>query len=169
MRIRPYTFDDLDDLHSILGDAETMRFYERPFTRDETRSWIERNIQRYEDERLGLWALELKATGEFVGNCGPVRQYVEGRDEIELGWHVDRRRQRQGLATEAALACRDYCHDELGITRLIALVRPVNVPSRRVAEKIGMTVERETFWGNFQHLVYARSCTPSSEQGVLSR
>jgi [ribosomal protein S5]-alanine N-acetyltransferase len=155
LRIRPYSLDDLDDLEQILGEATTMRYYPRPFTRSETREWIKRNIQRHADDGLGLWALVLKDTGEFIGNCGPVPQAVDGRDEIELGWHVNRHHQGRGLATEAAGACRDHCFGALGIARLIALVRPVNVPSRRVAEKVGMAVEKETVWGSLPHLVYS--------------
>ena len=155
LRIRPFRVPDLEAIAEILGDAQTMEFYPRPYTRAEARAWIERNRERWELEGLGLWALELKATGRCVGDCGPVRQVVDGRAEIELGWHVDRRLWGRGLATEAASACRDYCWYELGIDRLIALVRPVNLASRRVAEKIGMTVEKETLWGNFLHLVYS--------------
>jgi [ribosomal protein S5]-alanine N-acetyltransferase len=155
LRIRPLAAHDLDALSRVLGDIETMSFYPRAFTRAEVREWIERNRRRYEEEGLGLWALELSATGECVGDCGPVRQVVDGREEIELGWHVNRRLWGRGLAPEAAAACRDHCFSELAINRLIALVRPVNVPSRRVAEKIGMKVDKETFWGNYQHLVYS--------------
>jgi [ribosomal protein S5]-alanine N-acetyltransferase len=170
LRIRPLAPGDLDALAQILGDIETMSFYPRAFTHAETREWIERNRRRYDEEGLGLWALELRATGACVGNCGPVRQVVDGRDEIELGWHVNRLLWGRGLATEAAAACRDYCFDELGISRLIALVRPVNLPSRRVAEKIGMAVEKETFWGNFQHLVYvARAHDDRDRAGARRR
>ncbi len=58
------------------------------------------------------------------------------------------------MATEAAAACRDRCFDPLGLDRLIALVRPINTPSARVAEKIGMRVEREAQYHHFLHHVY---------------
>jgi [ribosomal protein S5]-alanine N-acetyltransferase len=157
LHIRPLERGDLDALATVLSDSQTMRFYTRPFTRAEVSDWIVRNRRRYRDEGLGLWALELKESGRVVGNCGPVRQEVDGRKEIELGWHVHRELWGQGLATEAALAVRDHCHIELGIARLIALVRPINLQSGRVAEKIGMTVERETFWGGYDHLIYSRT------------
>jgi [ribosomal protein S5]-alanine N-acetyltransferase len=159
LRLRPYRGDDLDTLAAILGDPETMRFYPRPFTRDESaawieRVWIERNRTRYETEGLGLWAIEIAETGEFIGNCGPTRQTVERTEEIELGWHIAKQHWNRGFATEAAAACRDRCFETLGIDRLIALVRPVNVPSARVAEKIGMRVEREAPFHDLLHRVY---------------
>jgi ribosomal-protein-alanine N-acetyltransferase len=69
---------------------------------------------------------------------------------------VTPRRASQGIATEAATAARDWSFRELGLDHLIALVRPENLPSRRVAEKVGMSVWRETLFGSTQwlHLVY---------------
>jgi RimJ/RimL family protein N-acetyltransferase len=159
LRLRPYTGDDLDDLASIVGDAVTMRYYPRPFSREDASSWIERNLRRYTDDGHGLWAMVFTASDEFVGNCGLVKQWVDGREEVEVGWLVARRWWNQGFATEAATACRDYGFDVLGMDRLISMIRPQNVPSRRVAEKIGMSVEKELIWGNgdFRHLVYALS------------
>jgi ribosomal-protein-alanine N-acetyltransferase len=159
VRLRLYTTDDLDDLAGIVGDAVTMRYYPRPFSREEASNWIERNLRRYTEDGHGLWAMVSKGSDEFVGNCGLVKQWVDGREEIEVGWLVARRRWNQGFATDAAIACRDYGFGVLGLDRLISMIRPENVPSRRVAEKIGMSVEKELVWGNgeFLHLVYAVS------------
>lgn len=154
LRLRRYRLDDLDALFEVIGDAHTMRFYPRRFGRDDARDWITRNLERYERDGFGLWAMELKATGEFVGNCGPAVQEVEGRREVELGWHIHRRHWGRGLAPEAAAACRDDAFGRMGLSRLIALVRPENLPSARVAEKIGMRVERTAEFRGLPHLVY---------------
>jgi ribosomal-protein-alanine N-acetyltransferase len=148
--------EDLDDLAAILTDAETMRYYARPFTRDESRAWISNNIERYESDGFGLWAIVLKESGEFVGDCGPVRRFVDGRDEVEIGWQVSRARWRQGIASEAGAACRDYAFGRLGLDRVISLIRPENIPSRGVAEKIGMTIEKKIDYKGFAHYVYVR-------------
>lgn len=155
LTLRRYRLGDLDDLAPILGDAETMRFYPAPKTREEARQWIERNLRRYEQDGFGLWAMVLKETGEFAGNCGLVAQVVDEREEVEIAWHVKRSLWGQGLATEAAMACRDHGFAVLGLERIISLIRPANVPSRRVAEKIGMSVETVTIWGGLPHFVYA--------------
>lgn len=153
--LRPYTVDDLDDLATVLCDAETMRYYPRTYTREEALGWITDNIRRYREDGYGLWVIVAKETGEFLGNCGPAIRIVEGREEVELGWHVKRSHWGRGIAPEAAAACRDHAFGTLGLERVISLIRPQNLPSRRVAEKIGMGVEREVDWHGLPHLVYA--------------
>ena len=158
LRLRPFANDlsDLDALHEIQSDVEHMRFYPHPFSREESRAWIERALERETRYGFSLWAIEDRATGEFLGNCGPVPQVVDGVGEIELGWSVTPRRAGQGIATEAAAAWRDRCLGAVGLNHVISLIRPENVPSRRVAEKIGMTVWKETHHGSlgWLHLVY---------------
>ena len=155
LRLRPYTLDDVDDLFAVLGDPKTMAYYPAPYTRDWTKGWIEDNLHRYEMDGFGLWAMELKETGEFVGSCGPAVREVQGEREVEIGWHVHRAWWNRGLATEAAVASRDHCFGALGLNRVISLIRPENVPSRRVADKIGMVIEREIDWHGYRHFVYA--------------
>jgi ribosomal-protein-alanine N-acetyltransferase len=158
LRLRPFAADlsDLDALSAIQSDAEHMRYYPHPFSLGESRAWIERRLADYEDRGYSLWAVEDRATGEFLGNVGPVHQLVDGLDELELGWIITPRRARQGIATEAARACRDWCFAELRSDHLIALVRPENEPSRGVAKKLGMTVWKEAVHGSmgWTHLVY---------------
>jgi ribosomal-protein-alanine N-acetyltransferase len=160
LRIRPYVIEDLDEIASILGDPVTMRYYPHPFSRAEARAWIERNLARYEEDGFGLFAIDDRATGEFLGNCGPVRQVVEGVPEVELGWHVKRSWWGRGIATEAAVAWRDHSFGPLGRERLISLILPRNLPSRRVAEKIGMTVKRTGMHAGQPHLIYALARPP---------
>jgi ribosomal-protein-alanine N-acetyltransferase len=156
LRLRRYAFGDLDDLFEILGDPESMTYYPEPYSRDRTLGWIEDNVRRYEVDGFGLWAMELRETGGFVGDCGPAVREVDRKREVEIGWHVNRAWWNRGLATEAAAACREYCFDVLDLERVISLIRPENLPSRRVAEKIGMIVEREVEWHGYRHLVYTR-------------
>ena len=154
--VRRLTRDDLDELAALLGDPEVMRYYPRPKTREEALAWIDWNLRLYEERGHGLWALVLKETGEFAGECGLVPQEVEGREEIEVGYHVKPSLWRRGLATEAAAACRDYARSQLALARLIAIIAPENVPSQGVARKIGMELEREVVkWGRPQ-LIFAQ-------------
>ncbi len=140
---------------AVLGDPVSMRFYPRPFSRDEARAWIERNRARFERDGLGLWAITLGATGEVVGDCGAVAQTVDGADELELGWHLHPAHQGRGYATEAAAAWRDHAFAFTGRDRLISLILEENVPSRRVAERIGMSVWKTADFAGRPHLVYA--------------
>jgi [ribosomal protein S5]-alanine N-acetyltransferase len=163
LRLRPFAADlsDLDALHEIQADPGHMRFYPHPFSREESRAWIERSLERQDRDGFSLWAIEDRETGDFLGNCGPVVQVVDGVEEIELGWSVTPKRAGQGIATEAAAAWRDRCLGPLGMQHVVSLIRPENTPSRRVAEKIGMTVWKETIHGSigWPHLVYRVSAT----------
>lgn len=79
--------------------------------------------------------------GVFVGDCGLTIQDVEGEAYLEVGYHVNVALRGSGYATEAAGAARDLARDA-GIPYLVAIIRPENVPSQRVAQKIGLALER---------------------------
>ena len=146
---------DVDALHLVLGDPETMTYYPSAFSREKTTEWIEWNRSSYERYGFGLWGLVLRESGELIGDCGLISQDVDGASLIEIGWHVRRDLWGQGLATEAAVASRDHGFATLEVPRLISLVRPENVASCRVAEKIGMNVTGHTRRGpDWLHRVY---------------
>jgi RimJ/RimL family protein N-acetyltransferase len=153
--LREFRPHDVDALARVLSDPETMRFYPAPCDRAGVEEWIARNLRRYADHGHGLWAMMLKSSGELVGDCGLTVQDVDGNHEIEIGYHVRRDLWGQGLATEAARACRDFGFERLPVERLISLIRPENLQSRRVAEKNGMTVWKELIWRGLPHRVYA--------------
>jgi RimJ/RimL family protein N-acetyltransferase len=153
--LREFTWQDVDALARVLSDPEAMRFYPAPLDRVGVEQWIARNMRRYEENGHGLWAMLLKSSGELIGDCGLTVQNVDHVEEIEIGYHVRRDLWGQGLAPEAARGCRDYGFAKLSAERLISLIRPENIPSRRVAEKNGMTVWKEIVWRGLPHLVYA--------------
>ncbi|WP_329571074.1 GNAT family N-acetyltransferase [Kitasatospora sp. NBC_01266] len=142
LAFRRMTPDDLDDMAALLGDPEVMRYYPRPKDRAEALAWIEWNQRLYRQQGFGLWLVTLRATGEFVGDCGLTPQEIEGTTDLEVGYHVRADLQGRGYAGEAAAACRDHARDALGAKRLIAIIHPDNTPSQRVAEKTGLGYER---------------------------
>jgi RimJ/RimL family protein N-acetyltransferase len=152
--LREFVPKDAEALARVICDRETMRFYPAPFVRSEADEWIARNCQRYEEHRHGLWAMDLKSTGEMIGDCGITVQKVDGEGLQEIGYHVRRDLWGHGLATEAARACRDYGFTRLDAPFLISLIRPENVASWRVAERNGMTIWKETTHANLRHRVY---------------
>jgi ribosomal-protein-alanine N-acetyltransferase len=152
--LREFFPNDVDALALVLSDHETMRFYPAALDRAGVAAWIERNRRRYTDAGHGLWAMVLKSSGEVVGDCGLSRQTVDGTDEIEIGYHVRRDLWGQGYAPEAARACQGYGFARLGADRLISLIRPENLPSRRVAEKTGLSLWKEVIWRDLPHCVY---------------
>jgi [ribosomal protein S5]-alanine N-acetyltransferase len=152
--LREFSPTDVDALARVLSDPETMRFYPAPFDRKGVEGWIARNQRRYAEDGHGLWAMVLKTNGELIGDCGLTLQEVDGARELEIGYHVRRDLWMQGFTTEAARACCDYGFADLSAERLISLIRPENLSSRRVAEKNGMTVWKEVMKAGIPHLVY---------------
>lgn len=153
--LREFTPEDTDALCEILSDPVTMRYYPAPLDRKAVEEWIERNRLRYAVDGHGLWAMILKSSGGLIGDCGLyARQIVDGVEEVEIGYHVRRALWGQGYAPEAARACRDYGFAQLEVDHLISLIRPENLQSRRVAEKIGMRLSKETVWRDLRHCVY---------------
>lgn len=155
--LREMTLEDAPGLHAVLGDEQTMRFYPQPFSPAEVEDWIARQIARY-PTGAGLLGITLKENGQLIGDCGLVWQDVEGLRQLEIGYHVHRHHQRQGYATEAARAVRDYafttfpCDHE--VSHVISMIRPENLPSRRVAEKNGLTLSHTIFWRGYDHCIY---------------
>jgi len=157
LRLRPLVLADAIALNRIQSDSQHMRFYPHPFSLQESRQWIERMQERYVRDGFALLAVEDRATGEFLGNVGPLVQAVDQVEEIELGWSITPMRSRQGIATEAALASREWVFASRPVDHVISLIQPDNAPSRGVAERLGMTVWKEVLWGREQprtHLVY---------------
>jgi len=152
--LREMSLADLDFVASMLGHPEVMRYWPRCYTRAEARAWVSRQRERYRRHGYGYWLALDRATGEPVGQAGLLVSQVEGRRETALGYIIHRPFWRRGYATEAAAACRDYAFEHAGKERVIALVRPENVPSQGVALKIGMRQEGRATYEGFLHLIF---------------
>lgn len=121
--------------------------------------WIAWNRGNYTEHGFGLWVIESHA-GEFVGDCGLTMQQVEGEWLVEAGWHVRFPVRRQGYAAEAAGAVRVAAR-EAGVEHLIAIIRPDNLASQRVAMKIGLVLEREVHKNGGPALIFGTDLHPS--------
>jgi [ribosomal protein S5]-alanine N-acetyltransferase len=154
--LRKLTLEDAEALELCLGDPIAMEFYPAPLDRQGVEGWIERNLGRYERDGHGLWAMVLKGSSQVIGDCGCVMQEVEGSNGVEVGYHVRRDLWGRGYATEAARACMEYAFGKLGARRVISMIRPPNLSSRRVAEKNGMVCEKIILWRDYEHCVYAK-------------
>ncbi len=146
------TDDDLDEMTAVLGGPDPARPQRRQRTREDAERWIAWNIRNYAELEHGLWIVETHE-GEVVGDCGLTIQDVEGEASLEVGYHVKLALRGQGLATEAAAAVRDAAR-EAGLPHLVAIIRPANTPSQRVARKIGLTLERTAFKNGGDVLIF---------------
>jgi RimJ/RimL family protein N-acetyltransferase len=154
LRLRPMDTHDEDALLRVLGDPLAMRFYPRPFDRDAVRRWIERAAERYGRDRFGLLAVVERSTGEVIGDCGPMLMETGHGVHVELGWHIRSDRQGLGFATEAGGACRDHAWTALGVDHLISIIRPENVPSWRVARRLGFHSWRGDVRAGMAHVLW---------------
>ena len=141
LRLRLYAERDLDPLAAMYADPESMRHIGegKVLTREETWRALATSLGHWALRGYGMWAIELKATGEMVGRAGFI--FPEGWPEFELGWQVAKPHWGRGYAPEAAAFALDYARERLGRARVISLIRPGNAASIRVAEKLGMRPE----------------------------
>jgi ribosomal-protein-alanine N-acetyltransferase len=159
--LRRFTPADAAEMHRIYSDAEVMRFMGPPPASVEEEADNLRAHARKYYERLGfgLWAVVEVATGELAGRCGLLRSEIGGRMETEISYLLDRRHWGRGFASEAAAAVLAHGFGALGMGRIVAVIDPRNLASRRVAERIGMTYERDVPYKQFGtvHLFAAES------------
>lgn len=153
--LRQLKEEDIPGLHLIFSDPETMRYYPSPFSYEKTQNWVKRNQERYKKDGYGLWAVCLKGNNELIGDCGLVKQKIDDNTEIEIGYHINKKYWCNGFGSEAAMACKEYGFNKLGLKKLISIIDPINVPSIRVAEKNGFIKEKEVFIFNKNHSIYS--------------
>ena len=158
--LRHFVLDDLDALFRLYSDPEIRRYFpEGVESLEETKEELEWHMNGYPDyPQLGLWATIHKQSGRFIGRCGLLRWEIDGKLEIEIAYLLDKSFWHQGLATEAAQGILEYGFKTLHAARLICLMHPENLASQRVAERIGMTLERKVdgiAGDNFPTLLYS--------------
>ena len=159
LRFREMTDDDLDELTTTLAAWDPGGPDREPRTRADAARWIAWTKDNYAEHGHGLWVIETHE-GRFVGDCGLTIQDVEGEDLVEVGWHVHPELRRQGYATEAAAAVRATARSTGVTDHLIAIIRPDNLPSQRVAQKIGLRLERRVYKNGGDALVFGADLDP---------
>jgi ribosomal-protein-alanine N-acetyltransferase len=136
---------DLESLHELYRDPVIRKYYPNGIrTLQETEedlNWFLHG-HPYHPE-LGLWATVERKTGEFLGRCGLLPWEIQGSDEVELAFMIKKERLREGLATEAAQGIIKYSHEVLGLRRFVCRTIPGNAASVGVAQKVGMSFERQ--------------------------
>ena len=136
--LRELAIEDRVELAKVLSDPESMEFYPHPFSEEEVEKWIRWNIDNYKKYSHGLWAVILKEGDVFIGDCGITMQTVDHEVVPEIGFHIIKEYCGKGYATEAALACKEYAFDVLNYDKVFSYTTVRNIPSQKVAEKIGM-------------------------------
>lgn len=143
--LRHFVPKDLNDLFALYCDPNVRNYIPNaPGSYEEARKEMEWYLNGHpEHPELGLWATIHKESNQFIGRCGLLPWTIEGRPEVEVAYMMAKAYWGQGLGTEAAQAVLDYGFKKLQLTRLICLIDQENLASIKVAEKIGMTFEKE--------------------------
>lgn len=154
---RPVTMDDQQAWAEFLAHPEASRYLPNPegdSAEVRAQQWMERQLGRYEGGTFGLMALIHKDTGEFIGQCGLITQMVDGREELEVGYHIFPQHWRQGFASEAARAFRDLAFENGLRDSIISIIDRNNLGSQAVARSNGMKLEKAAEFRGLEVFVY---------------
>jgi RimJ/RimL family protein N-acetyltransferase len=136
--LRPTADEDLDGWAEMMADAETARFIGGLQSRSTAWRGMASMAGSWVLNGFGMFSLIEKDTGRWVGRVGPWRP--EGWPGTEVGWGLHRSAWGKGYAVEAAEAAIRWAFDDLGWTRVVHCIDPANLPSQKVAERLGSTL-----------------------------
>lgn len=125
-----------------------------PTPKDQAKRWIQYQLDRYELGRYGHHALIDKETGDFIGQCGLLTQEINGKEVLEVGYHILPKYWGKGFATEAAIKFRNHAFESNLCERLVSIIDIRNIASQKVAEKNGMKRGQRIFYHGLEVYVY---------------
>lgn len=143
---------DLDDYARLCADPEVVRYIGHPFSRAEAWLQIATTLGHWRLRGYGMWAVEERSSGRLIGRIGLYEP--EGWPGCELGWMLARPFWGRGLSTEGARAALGFAFSVLDRRHVISLIRPENMASIRVAEKLGERLEGRSHALGVEALVY---------------
>lgn len=157
LQFRKYTMDDLDFYASLWGNEQVIRYIGKgtPKTYEQCKKSLESWVIPGYERGLGLFLMLHRETGKPMGHAGLVRQRIDGKEEIEIGYWLLPEYWGKGFAKEAAAAFRDYGFQVLQLQKLISLINPNHPASIFVARKTGMAYEKTVLFHDMDVLVYA--------------
>jgi RimJ/RimL family protein N-acetyltransferase len=139
--IREWEPADRPAFTAITQDAEVMQYVHAgsPYSEAEVGEWFARQARQIADYGMCMGAICEKATGQLIGFGGT--QPLGTTGDLEIGWILAREHWGRGYATEAGGAAMRHVLETLGRPRVVAIIDPDNEPSKRVAARLGMTLE----------------------------
>lgn len=136
LRFRVYRPEDAEALYDVFNTPYTYQFYPQMKDIAAVKKWIDLNIESYMTYEFCFWALEDITTGKLIGDCGLSYQEVDGKQHLEIGYHIHPAYQKQGLALEAARAVLAYAIVSLHPPMICSIVDQENIASQKVASKL---------------------------------
>lgn len=119
---------------------------EKDSPEEECKKWYDKQFLRYKNGRGGMNALIEKQSGRFIGHCGLLVQTVDGNTELEIAYSLLPAYWNKGYASEAAIQCKDFAFDKKLAASLISIISITNIPSEKVALKVGMKRDKQTVY-----------------------
>lgn len=154
LRLEKIGANHKSDLYKLLSNPIVHKYFPKILDQNESKSFYEKIQARYKTDGYCFWAVIRIKDNSFLGICGLLSQIIDGRKEVEAGYRISNEFWGQGYGTEAAKGCIDYGSEILKLSSIISLIRPVDLPSIKVAEKNGLKLEKETIFHDTLHLVY---------------
>jgi ribosomal-protein-alanine N-acetyltransferase len=139
--LRGWRDDDREPFAALNADPAVMEHFPAPMTRAESDAFVDRIVAQHDEHGWGLWAVEVRATGRFIGFTGLAVPRFEAHftPAVEVGWRLARDAWGSGYASEAARAAVAFGFDELGLEQIVSFTAVGNLRSRAVMGRIGMT------------------------------
>ena len=139
--LRSWKDADRQAFAEINGNENVMKFFPATLTVEESDAFVDRINAEFEETGFGLYAVELKATGDFIGYVGFHRFNFDApfSPNWEIGWRISDKFWHNGYATEAATACINYARAKQLCNTLCSFTAVQNIPSENVMKRIGMT------------------------------
>lgn len=144
LRLRRWREEDIAPFAALNADPEVMEYFPACLTEEETRGLVGRMEGKFEKNGFGLWAVETKNSGAFIGFVGLNTPDFEARFTpcVEIGWRLARAHWGKGYATEAAKVALNYAFHTAKLPEVLSWTYEGNTKSRQVMERLGM--QRDT-------------------------
>jgi len=138
--LREFTIEDLPRMIEIGTNPIVMRQFPPELkTPERAKKVLDDVIEQYKDKGYSLYAVIYKADNKLIGFCGFLYNYTDdGKEFIELSYRLDNSYWNQGLATEAAIACRDFAFNKLNFEEFYSIIMDDNYASLAIARKLGL-------------------------------
>jgi ribosomal-protein-alanine N-acetyltransferase len=139
--LRRWRPSDREPFARLNADPHVMRHFERPLMLGESDAMVDRIDRQFDEHGFGLWAVEIPGHASFIGFTGLwIHSFTAHfMPAVEIGWRLDSPFWGRGYATEAARAALADGFERVGLREIVSFTSPLNVPSIRVMERIGMT------------------------------
>ncbi|TCC40069.1 N-acetyltransferase [Kribbella capetownensis] len=149
--LRQWRDSDREPFAVLNADPAVMEHFPAPQTREQSDALIDRIRPEIDERGWGLWALEVRDTGEFIGFTGLSVPSFEAHfmPAVEIGWRLAKGAWGNGYASEAARAALAHGFGPAGLDEIVSFTATPNVKSQRVMERIGMTHDEA---GDFDHV-----------------